>query len=48
MTATLSSLFAGATKEPGKLLRFHVSLRIFTALSLLVATRLANRGGNNA
>jgi len=34
MTATPSSLFAGATKEPGKLLRFHVSLRIFTALSL--------------
>jgi hypothetical protein len=50
MTATLSILFAGATKESGRLLGFHVSLTIFLILRFLwlVATRLANRGGNNA
>jgi hypothetical protein len=50
VTATLSILFGGAMKESGKLLGFHVSLTIFLILRFLwlVATGLANGGGNNA
>jgi hypothetical protein len=40
MTATLSILFAAATKECGKLLGFHV-------LSLAGRDAIGNRGGNN-